>query len=104
MLEANKVQGVGEQNVLDLAVHRGGGAQRGTHINLHDPRFQVTVNENIKPIQLEPAIPLLLGLRVNIQHHGFGRYTGLNQNPLDLLKQLHYNKNYTFSVSMPCSS
>ena len=69
VLDADEVEDVGEEGVLDLAVHRRGGGQRGAHVHLHQPRLQTLVNQDVETVELEPAGPLLLRLGVDVQHH-----------------------------------
>lgn len=86
VLDADEVQDVGEQRVLDLAVHRRGRAQGRAHVHLHQPRLQLLVHQDVEAVQLEPAGALLLRLGVDVEHDRLGRYAGLDDHILDLLE------------------
>lgn len=103
VLDADEVEDVGEQGVLDLAVHRRGGGEGGTHVDLHQPRLQSLVNQDVEAVELEPAGPLFLRFGMDVQHNRLGRYAGLDDHVLDFLEQLSQGKR-TFRESMPMES
>lgn len=89
--------------MFDLAVHGGGGAKGGADVDLHQPRFEVAVDEDVEAVELEPASPPFLGLGVDVEHDWLCTDARLDDNVFDVFKEL--NRPWvTLSVLMPMSS
>lgn len=59
-LNADQVEQVSEQSVLDLAVHGGAGAEGRTDIDFHEPGLKGGVHEDIETIELKAAVSFFL--------------------------------------------
>ena len=78
--------------MLNFSIHRRGRSQRRANIDLHKPRFEILIYQNIKSIQLKPTGPLLLSLRMNVKHDRFSTDASLYYDVFYVVKELYYNK------------
>jgi hypothetical protein len=88
VLDPDQVQYISEQGMLDLPVHGRRGAETGTNVDLHQPRFQLIVDQNVEPVELEPTGALVLRFGVDVQHHWLCTYAGFDDHFLYLVEQL----------------
>lgn len=89
--------------MLYFAVHGGTGTQRGADVDLHEPGFEVAVDEDVETVEFEAAGPLFLCFGVDVKHGWFGTDAGLDDDFLDLVEELS-EKRGTLSELMPTDS
>lgn len=103
VFQSNQIQDICQECMFNLAVHRRGRTQRRTNIDLHQPRLEFIINQNIKAIQLEPTGPFFLRFGVDIKHDRLHTNTSLDDHILDLIEQLHHQI-FTFYEFIPIES